>query len=254
MANPQKENGFTPIANEILDALCGIEIPSASRRCLDVILRKTYGYQKKSDAISVTQFLEKTNLSERTIYRAIKKLEEMKLVITEKKIGRPTEYKLNKNHETWCSRPLTSRTGVLDDTPDTQDRGTPANYPPKPLTPRTDTIDSTKEKILATSKLAPSQPKLLEGKDDKPTLGQEADKLVKYFRDQYEKITGEKPVMTAWKKYNGMAQPFIKTYGLEEMKRAVDLFFDMDDYHFKKGGYHIMTFLNDITIHKILNN
>ena len=47
MANPQKENGYTSIANDIVEALAGIRIPGEARQCLDVILRKTYGWNKK---------------------------------------------------------------------------------------------------------------------------------------------------------------------------------------------------------------
>jgi len=62
MAEPQKENGYTPIANEIMEALCRIRIPGEERQVLDCILRKTYGWNKCEDAISLTQFMEMTGL------------------------------------------------------------------------------------------------------------------------------------------------------------------------------------------------
>lgn len=40
MAEPQKENGYTPIANEIMDALCRIRIPGEERQVLDCISGK----------------------------------------------------------------------------------------------------------------------------------------------------------------------------------------------------------------------
>ena len=46
MANPQKENGYIMIANEIMEALAKYRIPGEQRQCLDVILRKTYGYDR----------------------------------------------------------------------------------------------------------------------------------------------------------------------------------------------------------------
>ena len=62
MAEPQKENGYTPIANEIMDALCRIRIPGEERQVLDCIFRKTYGWNKCEDSISLTQFMEMTGL------------------------------------------------------------------------------------------------------------------------------------------------------------------------------------------------
>jgi hypothetical protein len=47
MANPQAEHGHVDIANEIMEALAKISIPSEARRILDFILRKTYGWHKK---------------------------------------------------------------------------------------------------------------------------------------------------------------------------------------------------------------
>jgi phage replication O-like protein O len=46
-ANPQKENGFTPIANEILDALTKTKFTELETQALFLILRNTYGYQRK---------------------------------------------------------------------------------------------------------------------------------------------------------------------------------------------------------------
>lgn len=47
MANPQCENGFTKIANELMEALAKIRIPGEARQVLDVIFRQTYGWNKK---------------------------------------------------------------------------------------------------------------------------------------------------------------------------------------------------------------
>ena len=50
MANPQKEEGYTAIANEIMDALCRIRDTWRERNAssyINVILRKTYGWKNK---------------------------------------------------------------------------------------------------------------------------------------------------------------------------------------------------------------
>ena len=55
---PQLENGYTKIANELLEAIAAIRIPGEAMQVLLVIIRKTYGYCKKKDAISISLFRE----------------------------------------------------------------------------------------------------------------------------------------------------------------------------------------------------
>ncbi|MBI5447822.1 MAG: replication protein [Gammaproteobacteria bacterium] len=63
MVTPQCEDGYTKIANELLEALARIRIPGETHQVLDTVLRKTYGYGKKEDAISLSQFVLATGLS-----------------------------------------------------------------------------------------------------------------------------------------------------------------------------------------------
>lgn len=101
MANPQKENGYTAIANEILEALAGIRIPGEARQCLDVILRKTYGFHKKKDIISLTQFMSITKNRKQRICESLSKLREMNIIITEKRNEKGNIYLFNKDFDTW---------------------------------------------------------------------------------------------------------------------------------------------------------
>jgi phage replication O-like protein O len=81
MANPQLENGYTSIANEIMERLAKARIPGEARQILDVIFRKTYGFHKKEDRISNSQFVELTGINKYNVCRAIKKLITMNVVI-----------------------------------------------------------------------------------------------------------------------------------------------------------------------------
>ncbi len=101
MANPQKENGFTPIANEIIESLVKIDLLGAEWRVLLFIIRKTYGYHKKSDRISFTQFEKGTGISRQTINKTIKNLVAKGLIV---KICLPAGnigYSFIKDHENW---------------------------------------------------------------------------------------------------------------------------------------------------------
>jgi phage replication O-like protein O len=74
MASPQKENGYTPIAHEILEKLSTQVISPDEWRVLLIIFRKTYGWDKKEDRIALSQFAAITGMKKQHISRALSKL------------------------------------------------------------------------------------------------------------------------------------------------------------------------------------
>lgn len=102
MANPQIEKGYIRIATEIWEALVRTRIPAEPRQVMDCIIRKTYGFQKKSDQIATSQIMEATGLNRRTIERARTTLRTWGLITTDKKGGSQIlVYRFNKDYETW---------------------------------------------------------------------------------------------------------------------------------------------------------
>ena len=107
MANPQTENGYTRVANEIMDALCRVTLTSSERQVLDVIFRKTYGYNKKKDAISISQFMSATGLARRTVIYALKNVEAKKMIQIDraysnsKNVNETNKISFQKNHTLW---------------------------------------------------------------------------------------------------------------------------------------------------------
>jgi hypothetical protein len=101
MANPQKENGHVRIANEVLDKLLIFPWPSSTplEICLFVI-RKTWGFNKKTDRISLTQFQKGIDRSRPTVVHWINWLVKSLLLV---KGGQPPlyEYGLNKDYSQW---------------------------------------------------------------------------------------------------------------------------------------------------------
>ena len=55
MTTPQIENGFTMIANELLEAILGGGFSHREQSVIFTIIRKTYGYAKKEDDMSAAQ-------------------------------------------------------------------------------------------------------------------------------------------------------------------------------------------------------
>ena len=96
MANVQVENGYTRIANEALEALVKVRLPPSEKDLILFIIRKTYGYNKREDRISLTQFEKGTDLSRPTVVKALRNLISRKIVV---KTGLLLRF--NKDYETW---------------------------------------------------------------------------------------------------------------------------------------------------------
>jgi len=104
MANPQKENGYTAIANEILQELIRAGLNGTELACVLFIIRKTYGFKKKQDKISISQFKANIPFSKRAICYALNRLQRVQVIAQVKKGISKKEastYCFNKNYEEW---------------------------------------------------------------------------------------------------------------------------------------------------------
>jgi len=80
MAKPQLENGYTQIANEILDKLAKLHLSPNQWQIVIFIIRKTYGYKKKVDYIANSQIVQGTDLCKAVVSRALRSLNDMNLL------------------------------------------------------------------------------------------------------------------------------------------------------------------------------
>lgn len=102
MANPQLEDGYTKIANELLEALIRTELSGHCFRLTLLVLRKTYGFCKKDDAISLTCMAKMSGLSKSRSSQIINILEDAKIItVSEYCNGLTKSYRFNKDYETW---------------------------------------------------------------------------------------------------------------------------------------------------------
>ncbi|WP_125558407.1 replication protein [Salibacterium salarium] len=103
MSNPQRENGFTGIANEILDAVACRKFNGTQFRLLTVIWRYTYGFQRKSHPFSHSFLHERTGLSKDSIKRGIKGLinKHVLVVVKEPGFSSARELAFNKDYDQW---------------------------------------------------------------------------------------------------------------------------------------------------------
>lgn len=96
MAKPQKEDGHTDIANELLEAFSRVNLSPYEWRVVFCILRKTYGWHRKADRIALSQIGDMTRLLKPHVCRAKQRLLKKCILIEQDgKLG------LQKDYEQW---------------------------------------------------------------------------------------------------------------------------------------------------------
>ena len=103
MASPQKENGYTTISNELLEALCKYKISSTQLRILLFIARYTYGFGRKSAELSNSFISVGIGIDKSKIPREIRDLISKNIVVItqEPTFSKPRKIGINKNYESW---------------------------------------------------------------------------------------------------------------------------------------------------------
>jgi|GEM_PF-699702 len=103
--NPQVENGYTAIANEIVEALSKSMQGGTEGQIIFAVLRKTYGWNKKEDKISISQLCKLTGKSKRAVIYALQNLEAKKMIVIKKTtkdgLKQPNTICFNKHYSEW---------------------------------------------------------------------------------------------------------------------------------------------------------
>ncbi len=108
MSAPQVENGYTRIANELLDAIISHPFSRREYAVFMAIVRMTYGYNKKEDAISGWQLSEITGIDRSHVSKTINELVQ-KNIIKKSDSGRISHgqsipfLSINKHYKTWAT-------------------------------------------------------------------------------------------------------------------------------------------------------
>lgn len=91
------------IANEIVDELFKLPLNSTDQKVIWCVLRYTFGFNRKSHRLSASFIAQWSNCDLRSVKRALRKLQENKIIIcmnSEKK-GVTAELMFNKNVRQW---------------------------------------------------------------------------------------------------------------------------------------------------------
>jgi phage replication O-like protein O len=117
MASPQVENGYTRIANELLEALVQIYISGNECRIYLAIIRRTYGHAKCQAAVSITLLMRDTGIDRKGVIRALSVLEARNMIHIDRS-GYINVIGPQKDYEQWKTGGVdaTTPTGGVDAT------------------------------------------------------------------------------------------------------------------------------------------
>lgn len=106
MSNPQIEDGYTRIANELFEEILRFPFTKREQTIVFAVIRKTYGYNKKADEISLSQLAEITGISKPHISETVTKLVTLNVLLVEQgKFAQRIE--LNKKYKQWVTKTVT---------------------------------------------------------------------------------------------------------------------------------------------------
>jgi len=100
----QLENGFTRIANEILDELAKAKLNATQMKIILCCIRYTYGFSRKSHELSLTFITSYTGVSKRYVSAELNKLIKSKILLVKKQhssSGSGRVLMFNKNYKQW---------------------------------------------------------------------------------------------------------------------------------------------------------
>ena len=118
MASPQTENGFTRIANELLEAVQMYKFTLNEMKIVMCVWRYTYGFQRKSHELSLSFLMNHTGLGRTRINDSLKKLIESNVIIKmeQGRANSTNSYMFNKQYTTWKIERYALFTSVQNDT------------------------------------------------------------------------------------------------------------------------------------------
>lgn len=103
MENPQLEDGYTRIANKLMEAIFKTSFNGSQFRVLFCLIRNTYGYGRKECDFSNGYVARATGIDKKNVAAVVKSLEDGNVLITTQKatFGTPRKVTINKDFEKW---------------------------------------------------------------------------------------------------------------------------------------------------------
>lgn len=234
MANVQIENGYTKIANEILEALAKQPLNGTQRRILDVIFRYTYGFNRKEHDLSLSFISAATICDKRQIQRELKHLECRKIIFQKREDGIKRTISFNKDYEQWIIEITIGKKDIGKSTNGEIDNTSIGEFTKGDIGEITNgTIgESTNQEINLLNKT------LKKNKKENICASSAHKEVIQYFCDKHLEKTDIKYLFDGGKDGKTM-QALLKVYDVEFMKSLIDWFFSTGDEFINRTGYSI---------------
>jgi phage replication O-like protein O len=101
VASPQLEKGYTRIANELIEAICGRITNSTWQRVLWWTARLTYGYRQTETESNYQAYATKLKLTKETIKYTLLELHDRRIITFVATTKEKFLVSINKNYDLW---------------------------------------------------------------------------------------------------------------------------------------------------------
>jgi phage replication O-like protein O len=103
MADVQAENGYTRIANELLEAITRYKFNGTQLKIVMAVIRYTYGFSRKDAELSLVYLSKATGVDKRNLRREINVLiaDKVLTVTKEATFTQSRMFRINKDYEEW---------------------------------------------------------------------------------------------------------------------------------------------------------
>lgn len=236
---PQLENGYVRIANDLLDAI--LRFPFSKRELLIVmaVIRKTYGYGKKSDDMTMTQLAELTGIQRSHVGETVKELEAKNVFLI-----RDGEYgkiiAIHKHYKLWKEVPVSGGSQIRN-VPKTGNEGSQNGkrvFPKQEiLVPETGhTKDNPKKQLQKTTPIGCTAPSVAAA----PPPSAETWRA---YAGAYEQRYGVPPVRNA--KVSGQLAELVKRVGAEDAPHVAAFYVTHNSAFYVARGHAVGNLLAD---------
>lgn len=235
MASPQRENGHVRIANELFDEIVKLRLAGSEWQVLMFVIRKTYGWSKKSDFISLTQFQKETGLSRPRVCEAIARLVNKNILVKER--GSVNKYMLQKDYDQW----VVKENGLVKETELVKENGI-ASKGKRTRTSNENRTKSSKGNRTHNNHIKDNIKNIITKDNIADTR---LKSLIDHHFQNYQRKFGKKYVVSG-KKDADLLKKLLNNLSEEEIKKLNDVFFESDDEFVQKSGYTIGVFYSQI--------
>lgn len=211
-----------------------MRIPGESRQVFDFILRKTWGFQKKSDHISLSQFVAATRIPKSNVCRALRRLVSMGMIVVKNDNDVAVKYSIVKDFTKW--KPLSKTTTLSDMTTNVVKNDN------LPLSNMSTTIDTKQKTITKDNVLANASTTPVVKNDNGLVENQKSleSRYLTWFGELYAARFGS-GYTCSFAKDTVLVKQMLKSLGPDELAKRTQRFFQDDDEFLSRCGHTIGT-------------